>query len=51
MSTAADEKALTYEQERGKPLPTFIHGAVEVSLGVELAKHHAFRVAIELTWI
>ncbi len=40
---------LTYEEERGKPMPSNNHGAVQMNLGVEFAKHREFRVISELS--
>jgi Uma2 family endonuclease len=49
MSTAAIDKPLTYEEERGKPMPSYNHGAIELNLGTELSKNRSFRVLCELT--
>lgn len=40
---------LTYEEERGKPMPSNNHGAIQMNLGVEFAKHREFRVISELS--
>ena len=49
MSTEALEKQLTYEEERGKPMPSFNHGAIQANLIVEFARQPDFRVCSELT--
>src|SRR5437867_6905863 len=49
MSTAIVEKPLTYEEERGKPMPSSNHAVVQTNLICELAKNRAFRIASELT--
>ena len=49
MSTATVEKPLTYEEERGKPMPSLNHGAVQANLICEFARHREFRVVSELT--
>jgi Uma2 family endonuclease len=49
MGTAIVEKPLTYEEERGKPMPSFNHGAIQMNLGVEFAKNLSFRTVSELT--
>jgi Uma2 family endonuclease len=43
------EKLLTYEEERGKPMPSFNHAAIQVNLIVEFARQRDFRVCSELT--
>ena len=40
---------LTYEVERGKPMPSYNHGAVQMNLGGEFLKHREFRVLSELS--
>jgi Uma2 family endonuclease len=40
---------LTYEEERGKPMPSLNHAGTQVNLIIELAKHREFRVYSELT--
>ena len=42
------EPPLTYEEERGKPMPSYHHGAVQMNLGVEFFKHREYRVISEL---
>jgi Uma2 family endonuclease len=51
MSTALLEPPapLSYEEERGKPLPSFHHGIVQMNLGMELAKHTEYRILSEVT--
>ena len=50
MSTATIEQPqpLTYEEERGKPMPSFNHSIVQTNLTVEFAKHREYRVHNEL---
>lgn len=48
MSTEIVEKPLTYEEERGKPMPSSNHGAIQANLIVEFAQHQQFRVYSEL---
>ena len=48
MSKGSIEQPLTYEEERGKPAPSFNHGAVQTNLAFELSKHRDFRVLSEL---
>lgn len=43
------EPPLTYEEERGKPMPSKNHGIIQANLIVEFAKHREFRVISELT--
>ena len=40
---------LAYEEERGKPMPSNNHGAVQMNLGGEFLKHREFRVISELS--
>ena len=49
MSTAVLERPLSYEEERGKPMPSFNHGLVQMRLGVELSKDKKREVLSELT--
>ena len=49
MSTEAIEKPLTYEEERGKPLPSRNHSSIQMNLGAEFMRHREFRVHSELT--
>ena len=49
MSIETIEKPLTYEEERGKPMPSLNHSAIEVNLGAEFARHREFRTCCELT--
>ncbi len=49
MNTVAVERPLTYEEERGKPMPSFNHAIIQINLAVQLVKHLKFRVASELT--
>jgi Uma2 family endonuclease len=45
----AIERALTYEEERGKPMPSFNHGLVQANLIGEFLHHANYRVVSELT--
>ncbi len=45
----APERILTYEEERGKPMPSLNHGIIQSNLIVELAQHRQYRVISELT--
>ena len=49
MNTAVVESPQTYEQERGKPMPSENHGIVQMNLGIELAKNKDYRVISELS--
>jgi Uma2 family endonuclease len=49
VSVETFQKPLSYEEQRGKPVPSYNHGAVQVSLGAELARNRDFRVLSELT--
>ncbi|MCI0538718.1 MAG: Uma2 family endonuclease [Verrucomicrobiales bacterium] len=49
MSTAAIERPLTYEEERGKPMPSENHGIVQANLIGEFAKNKEYRVISELS--
>ena len=55
MTTAVEEEVttslppLTYEEERGKPMPSKNHGGVQMSLGGQFLKHPEYRVYGELT--
>jgi len=49
MSNTALENPLTYEQERGKPMPSENHAIVQMNLGIEFAKHKQYRVLSELS--
>lgn len=48
MSTEILDKPLTYEEERGKPMPSFNHGAIQTNLIIEFARQGDFRVLSEL---
>lgn len=39
----------SYEEERGKPMPSFNHAVAQLNLGVELAKNRDLRTVSELT--
>jgi Uma2 family endonuclease len=49
MSTALLDKPLAYEEERGKPMPSFNHGSSQANLICEFGKDHSFRMVSELT--
>ena len=49
MSSAALDKPLSYEEERGKPKPSFNHGAIQANLISEFARQREFRVVSELS--
>lgn len=49
MSMETLDKPLTYEEERGKPMPSSNHGAIQANLIVEFARHRELRVYSELT--
>ncbi|SRR6266404_2498262 len=49
MSAVTVEQPLTYEDERGKPMPSFNHGAVQANLIVEFFKNTSYRTLSELT--
>ena len=49
MSTAAiNDRPLTYEEERGKPMPSKNHAAVQTNLAIEFSRARDFRVLSEL---
>ena len=49
MSIATPEKPLTYEAERGKPMPSMNHSVIQTNLIVEFARQREFRVCSELS--
>ena len=49
MSTVVAEKLSTYQEERGKPMPSVNHGAVQTNLTLEFGKNSDFRIFNELT--
>ena len=49
MATEILDKPLSYEEERGKPMPSFNHAAVQTNLIAEFARQREFRVCSELT--
>src|SRR3990172_4869098 len=49
MNTGAVERPLSYEEERGKPMPSENYAIVQMNLGIELAKHKEYRVMSELS--
>jgi len=48
MAIESLDKPLTYEEERGKPMPSRNHAGIQVNLIVEFSKHREFRVYSEL---
>jgi Uma2 family endonuclease len=50
IETVAERGLSTYEIERGKPMPTLIHGAIQANLIVQLAIKYSnqFRIASEV---
>ena len=49
MNTEILEKPLTYEEERGKPLPSLNHGIIQTNLILQFAQHREYRIVSELT--
>ena len=49
MSIVTVGKPLSYEEERGKPMPSRNHSAVQTNLISEFARQRDFRVHSELT--
>src|SRR5437667_806523 len=49
MSTGALARPLTYEEERGKPVPSFNHGAIQANLIGEFIRQREFRICSELS--
>ena len=49
MNTAVLDHPQSYEQERGKPMPSKNHAIVQTNLAVELAKQKEYRVMSELS--
>ncbi len=49
MATECLERPLTYEEERGKPMPSLNHSLVQTNLILEFARQREYRVASELT--
>src|SRR5438477_11611513 len=47
MAIESLDKPLTYEEERGKPMPSCNHAGIQVNLIVEFSKHREFRVYSE----
>lgn len=47
MSSETLDRPLTYEEERGKPMPSSNHGAVQANLIGEFLKHRDYRVYSE----
>lgn len=49
MSTSIlQETPLSYEEERGKPMPSFHHGAVQANLIIEFARNRNYRGVSEV---
>jgi Uma2 family endonuclease len=49
MSIGTINKPLSYEEERGKPMPSSNHSAIQTNLIGEFLRHREFRVHSELT--
>ncbi len=49
MSSVTVDKPLSYQEERGKPMPSLNHGAVQANLICEFARNRDLRVVSELT--
>lgn len=49
MSVETVIKPLSYEEERGKPMPSLNHGSIQMNLGAEFLRQRQFRVVSELT--
>jgi len=49
MSTAVLDSVTSYEQERGKPMPSENHGTVQANLIGEFLKHREYRTISELS--
>src|SRR2546422_11427748 len=49
MSSTTIDKPLSYEEERGKPMPSTNHSAIQINLGAEFIRNREFRVHSELT--
>src|SRR5260370_35183583 len=49
MSVEVQPRPLTYEQERGKPMPSRNHGRVQTNLIVEFFQQQQFSIYSELT--
>jgi len=49
MSIVTSEKPLTYEEERGKPMPSMNYGAIQANLIVQFARQEEFRIVSELS--
>ena len=48
MTTEIVDRPLTYEEERGKPMPSSNHGAIQANLIGQFLSHQQFRVYSEL---
>ena len=49
MSTTVIDRPLSYEEERGKPMPSLNHSLAQMKLGIELSKLGRFQVLSELS--
>ena len=49
MSATVAERPLSYEEERGKPMPSFNHGMIQANLIGEFIRNRVYRVVSELT--
>jgi Uma2 family endonuclease len=45
----SDKELSDYELERGKPIPSFIHGITQTNILVALSQHKAFTIGSEIT--
>ena len=51
IESVAERKLSAYEIERNKPMPTLLHGAIQLNIGSELKTKYPkqFRLASEVT--
>src|SRR5882724_721203 len=49
MNVGTLERLVSYEEERGKPMPSYNHSVAQANLIVEFAKNRDFRISSELT--
>ncbi len=45
----SDKELSDYELQRGKPMPSFIHGITQASILVALSRHNTFTIGSEIT--
>jgi len=48
-TTALVEREISYQEERGKPMPSLNHGIVQMNLGAQFLKSRDYRVVSEVT--